>query len=308
MRLAASVCSLIALLNCAPAVRRTGPPPDAAQVAQLWIDPGGVRDLRDGPAATLGVRDRPEPDGRFDILERDTGGFSITYHVKDARGREWNVKVGPESQTEIVASRIVWALGYHALPSFFVERWIGVEHGRGAQFGGARFRPHRLPLKSQGTWSWQQNPFVGTRPYQGLLVLMMIVNSTDLKNQNNELYDLQGEQREGASRWYVVKDLGASLGETGRFDPRRGDVDAFEREPFVKGVADERVHFSYHGRHQELVAAIRPDAVRWTCERLARLTDRQLRDAFEAGHVDAATARRYVARIHQKIEEGLRLQ
>ena len=45
----------------------------------------------------------------------------------------------------------------------------------------ARFRPHRLPLTPHGTWSWQENPFVGTRPYQGLLVLMMILTIVQLR-------------------------------------------------------------------------------------------------------------------------------
>src|SRR4030095_14173384 len=116
----------------------------------------------------------------------------ITYRVKDQRQREWNVKIGPEAQTEVVASRIVWGLGYHQVPSYFVERWISVTGTKGDLLGGARFRPHEMGLKSRGTWSWQQNPFVGTPQYKGLLVLMMILNSTDLKNDNNELYDVVG--------------------------------------------------------------------------------------------------------------------
>ncbi len=111
-----------------------------------------------------------------------------------------------------------------------------------------------------------------------------------------------------ASRWDVVKDLGASLGETGCFDPRRGNVDAFEREPFVRSVEHGRVRFGYQGRHQELVDAFPGDGVSWTAERLAKLTDRQWRDAFAAGHVDASTTACYVARSRQKIEEGLALR
>jgi hypothetical protein len=303
---------LIGLLGsesaCAPAVKPTGDgAPGGAVLAELWNDPGPApRDLANGVGD---AGPRPVVDGRYDVVSRDTAGFSITYRVRDERKREWHVKIGPEAQTEVVASRLVWALGYHQLPSYFVERWIAVDHAKGQTIGGGRFRPHELGLESRGTWSWQRNPFVGTRPYQGLLVLMMILNSTDLKNDNNEVYDVIGEPREGgARRWYVVKDLGASLGETGRMDPRRGYVDGFEREPFIRDVHAGRVQFAFRGRHQELLQRITVDDVRWTCERLRKLTDRQWRDAFRAGGYTDDQTMRFVRRIKQKIDEGLALR
>jgi len=276
-------------------------------MAEFWIEPTDTpRNLTDGPLYD-GVK--PASDAHYEILSKDTRGFSITYRVRDTRAREWNVKIGPESQTEVVTSRILWALGYHEVPSYFVERWVGVAKGRPPQqFGGARFRPRHLPVKSVGTWSWQRNPFVGTPPYNGLLVLMMILNGTDLKNDNNELYEVAGGARERASRWYVVKDLGASLGETGRFDPRRGHIEAFEREPFITGVDNGRVRFGYRGRHRELLERITVDDVRWMCGRLQRIDDRQWRDAFKAGNFMDDVAARYVAKIRQKVDEGLKLQ
>jgi hypothetical protein len=137
----------------------------------------------------------------------------------------------------------------------------------------------------------------------------MVLNSTDLKNDNNELYETgDSSTRDGASRWYVVKDLGASLGETGRMDPRRGDIASFEREPFITGVDEGRVRFGYRGRHQELLERIEAEDVVWTCERLQKLTDRQWRDAFRAGNFSEEVTGRYVARIRQKIDEGMKLK
>jgi hypothetical protein len=251
---------------------------------------------------------RPVVDGRYTVKRKDTSGFSTTYKVHDADGREWNVKIGPEAQTEVVASRIVWALGYHELPSYFVERWIAVEHAKGAQLGGGRFRPHDMGLSSRGTWSWHQNPFIGTAPYNGLLVLMTILNSTDLKDDNNEVYDTDREAREDPPRWYVVKDLGASLGETGRMEPRRGYIDGFEQEPFITGAHNGLVQFAFRGRHQELLQRIRVDDVHWICERLQKVTDQQWRDAFRAGNFSPDVTARYVARIRQKVKEGLDLR
>jgi len=292
---------------CAPAMRRTPAGPlTNAELAELWVDPGAtLRDLATGPAAGI---PRPDRDAPYEILSRETGGFSITYVVRDRSGRKWHVKIGPEAQTEVVTSRIVWALGYHELPSYFVERWIGVEHQRGEMFGGARFRPDDDGLKNRGVWEWQRNPFVGARPFNGLIVLMMVLNSTDLKNENNGVYDVVGSPREGAARWYVVKDLGASLGETGRFDPRRGYIDGFEREPFTIGVSDGFVRFAFRGRHQELLQRIRELDVRWMSGRVLQITDKQLRDAFRAGGYDAAVTNRFVARIKEKAREGLALR
>jgi hypothetical protein len=139
-------------------------------------------------------------------------------------------------------------------------------------------------------------------------VLMMILNSTDLKNENNTLYEVVGRPLEKASQWYVVKDLGASLGETGRMDPRRGYIDGFEREPFTVGVENGRVRFGFRGRHQELIANITMEDVRWTCSRLQKITDRQWIDAFRAGNFSEDLTRRYVTRIQQKITQGLELK
>jgi hypothetical protein len=292
-----------------PEVKQTGGGrPSNAEAAQLWVDPGGqTRNLFDGVGGNVA---RPQRDQKFQVLDVDTRGYSITYRVRDARGAEWNVKIGPEAQTEVVSSRLVWALGYHQIPSYFVERWTADDDGKQQVLGGARFRPRLkdIGFDGKGTWSWQQNPFVGTRSYNGLLALMMILNSTDLKNENNEVYEVERGQREEARRWYVVKDLGASLGETGRFDPRRGYIDGFEREPFVLGVENGFVRFAFRGRHQELLQRIAIADVKWISGRVLKITDAQFKDAFRAGGYDDVVTSRYIARIRQKAQEGLALQ
>jgi hypothetical protein len=161
-------------------------------------------------------------------------------------------------------------------------------------------------LHHAGTWSWQQNPFVGMRPYQGLLVMLMMFDSSDIKNDNNALYDVSGSSN-SVAHWYVVRDLGTALGETGRLAPQRGDADIFEREPFITGVNGGLVQFNYHGWHQELFSRISPDDVAWACEALAQLSSRQWSEAFRAGGFDPALADRFIGRLQQKIAEGRRL-
>ncbi len=300
---------MVALLSgCAVPIVRSTEPGSSSQAprAQLWVDPGDTpRDLEAGAG---GTHRRPQRDARYEVLEKDTGGFSITYRVRDTRGGEWNVKIGPEAQPEVVGSRILWAVGYHQLPSYFVERWVAVEDGREQTLGGARFRPRDLPFEGDGPWSWQQNPFVGTREYNGLLSLLMLINSTDLKNDNNEIYTREDGARGEPRKLYVVKDLGASLGETGRVDPRRNFIDGFEREPFLRGLEGGFVRFAFRGRHQGLVRRIPLADLQWACRRVLAVTERQWRDAFRAANYAPDTTARYVARIRAKAEEGLALR
>ena len=101
------------------------------------------------------------------------------------------------------------------------------------------------------------NPFRATPPHRGLLVMMIMLNNSDLKPAQNTIYDLK-RPREGAQRWYVVRDLGHSFGETGKFRADRNDIVEFETEAFTKGVENGRVKFNWSGFHRELVRSSRP--------------------------------------------------
>jgi hypothetical protein len=161
-------------------------------------------------------------------------------------------------------------------------------------------------LKDRGEWSWQQNPFVGTTPYRGLLAILMMFNSSDLKNSNNTLYEFRSAERR--EYWYVVRDLGTALGTTGRFAPLKNNVDAFERYPFVLGVRGSYVQFHYQGWHQELVRErIRPRDLAWAGDLLDGLSDRQWQDAFRAGGYPPHTATRFIRVLENKIAASRRL-
>jgi hypothetical protein len=315
-RHAAAACAAAAVLleeGCARLPHKmrstaTGPL-TAAQAAELWVEPEdiSVRDLFYGPG---GPGLAPAPGARFQFLEKDTKGYSWGYDVKDAGGMEWSTKYGPEAHSEVVASRLAWAIGFHQPPMYHLDRWElvgGPDAGPGRP---SRFRP-KLPWQRRGgEWSWHANPFVGTAPYRGLLVLMRILNNWDLLDRNTAVFHLHPPV-DGVPRWYVVIDLGASLGRT-RIVPdsgTRNDVEDFEQQGFLKGVdGDGHVRFDDLGRwHRELFSELTPDDVRWTCQRLNRLTDRQWNDAFRAAGYDDATAARFIRRIREKVAAGLAL-
>jgi len=108
-----------------------------------------------------------------------------------------------------------------------------------------------------------------------------------------------------------VIDLGASLGRT-RIVPvsgTRSDAEDFEVQGFIKGVDDKgRVRFDDLGRwHRELFADLTPADVRWTCERLSRITPRQWDDAFRAAGYKGEDSRRFLRKIQEKIAQGMAL-
>jgi hypothetical protein len=137
-----------------------------------------------------------------------------------------------------------------------------------------------------------------------------MVNNWDILDRNNLVYELD-PPRDGVSRFYVVKDLGASLGRTTALwhQGTKNDVEDFEKQPFIDRVEGGLVHFEDKGRrHRDLYRNISVEDVRWTCERLAKLSPKQWQDAFRAAHYDAETAARFISRLRQKVEEGRRLQ
>jgi hypothetical protein len=300
MHAAALLLGALAILSPSEALLAT------SDLAELWVQPGPGRDLFHGVG---GPQLAPDPLAVFTVLETKKGGFSNGYTVQDPRGREWKAKLYPEARTEVAASRILWAVGYHQPPVYALERWsANGAKGRNPQ-PVARFReeaPEFHGLTESGRWSYSDNPVIGTQPLAGLLVLQVMLGNSDLKADNNMLYTLS-RPVEGAQRWYVARDLGHTFGRTGVRDAPRDDADVFDATPFVTAVNGEVVTFDYRGLHQQLFRNITKSDVYWICSRLSLLSDKQWADAFRAAGYAEPTAQRYIRRLKQKVAEGLAL-
>ena len=306
----------VAAGGCSKALRDAPRPTVAATEAErlmpeLWRDPGNMTalDLFHGAG---GAERQPPPGASWTFVAQDTKGFSPGWDVRDAAGTEWSVKLGPESQSEVVASRIVWAMGYHQPPTYYVPGWTLADGPQPGPQPPGRFRPAVPQARRTGEWSWERNPFAHTRPFRGLLVLMRVLNNWDLLDRNNTVYEFE-PPRAGVRRWFVIIDLGASFGKAHGLESRRSgtrsDPEGYESQGFLEGVnSDGYVEFDQLGKwHRGLFGELRPADVKWTCERLARLTPRQWEDAFRAGGYDAATSARFIALVRRRIDAGLSL-
>jgi hypothetical protein len=278
----------------------------------LWKAPADIEslDLFYGPGGREGA---PNLSDKFTFVERDTNGTQLKIYVKDSEGRDWTVKFGPEARPETTATRIVWAMGYHADEDYFVKS-VHIDGWKGEAVS-VRFKRRHNGFKDVGLWTWEHNPFNGTRELDGLKVLMALLNNWDLKYDNNKV--LKPDKKSGEDpdeRIYYVGDLGASFGKTGSLahkihfpgDPPAGTKDKpdqYARQSFITGVDNGAVHFHYKGKDHAALQGIPVQNARWMGTMLGRLSDKQLADAFRAGGYSDSEVSLLVRAMHERIAE-----
>jgi hypothetical protein len=281
----------------------------------MWEDPGDLekRDLFYGIGGKKGA---PDLSAKFTFVQRKTsGGHWKKIIVEDDRDRRWVVKFGPEARPETVASRLVWAVGYHTDQDYFVKRAHIEGYGDDA-ICDVRFERDNDGFKKVERWSWDSNPFVGTRELDGLKVLMALLNNFDLKTLNNKIVRPSKKKGGEATQLiYYVSDLGATLGSTGKWFtslPLFGELPAgtqgkpkdFVEHRFIADVSHGLV--SFHNKRQRASRAlegVRVENARWMGNLLARLSDKQLSDAFRAGGFDEAETAVYLRAMRDRISQ-----
>jgi hypothetical protein len=299
------------MLICGSTV--VSPTLSAREVAldRFWQRPDDLAE-RDLVYGTWGREHAPDPTGTYTIVKPELTGVNPRIIVRDVKGRLWNVEQPrhdrkAEGQMEVVVSRVLSAVGYFQPPVYFLPSFTAVDHLGTRIEPGGRFRLDHPALEERGEWSWQQNPFLGTRPYRGLLVIMILFNSSDFKDSHNFVYEYR-RSPDQIERWFVVRDLGPALGSTDASRSAWGDLTEFERQGFIADVKDGFVEFDHHGLHQEVIRQrITPEDVRWASALLSGLTDEQWHEAFRAGGYGPAPRQRFITRLLEKIREGLRI-
>jgi hypothetical protein len=257
----------------------------------LWREPTDIasRDLYLGPG---GAAMKPDL-SRVTFVKVETGGFSTKYRVKDGSGRTWVVKVGQEARPETAAVRLAWAVGYQTEVNYLYPcvRIVGAPKPHKKEYecegnghANVRFEARPDNIKRLEEWSWKQNPFIGKREFNGMLVLMSFLNNWDIKDSNNKILLVNNERGQPELR-YIISDLGATFGKTGGFMSRsRNEPEDFVKAKFVEGVEGGRVRLNYNGKETSLFRNISVSDAKWLGGLLAQLSDRQLQDAFRAAN------------------------
>lgn len=279
----------------------------------LWRNPTDIatRDVFYGPG---GKEHAPQPAATYTFLKEDLNGTNPKFVVSDQDGVKWKVKLGAEARPEVVASRLVWAAGYFANEDYFLERLHPVNmpahlerrHAdKYLQPDGSvldvRLKRDLKNEKKIGTWEWRSNPFAGTREWNGLRVLMALINNWDLKDINNGIYREKNPDG-GSDLVYMVTDLGSSFG-TVNFIPNhekaKGNLESYINSRFIRKVGGNSVDFNDPQRPALVVLANPHEYVmrlneewigrkipladaRWMGQLLAKLSPDQIRDAFRA--------------------------
>ena len=280
----------------------------------LWKEPppATMSDWTWGPGGRESV---PQPP--FTFLKEKMDGTNSKVEVRDAANRIWVVKFGSEVHSDTFAPRLLHVLGYAATPTYYVaEGTISDVHGlkrakyfvsKTGAFQNARFKLHHgdaAGAKST-TWSWTENPFVGSHELGGLKILMMLTSNWDAKDAR----DGDGESNNATvgAGWYAVTDWGASMGKTGGYFSRaRWDWIGYRTQTarFVRAAPDGSLVWAFKGKHgQDITGGVRVEDVRWLMTYLARVTDEGLQAGFVASGASPAVASEFTSCVRARIDQ-----
>lgn len=266
----------------------------------------------------------PAPKSPFRFVSEDAEGSTPKVLVRDARGATWSVKFGEEVKAEVFATRMVAALGYYSDVCHYVAygRIVGARSLKRADkyidsrghFRNARFeyRDPSLRFVEQAGWTWKENPFLRTRQFNGLKILVMLLSNWDNKDASDPTSNtgiLERRTRDGRQRIYYVTDWGGAMGKWGNVLFRsKWDCSDFagQSDDFIKKLdADGEVKFGFAtGNHGgDFKDDISVADVAWLARRLKPITDTQLRTALRQSGATAHEAQHFTRSLRLRIRQ-----
>ncbi len=300
--------------------------------AAIWSKPGDLaqRNLFYGSGG-----EQHQPHGMLSFVEEDHAGSNPKIYVRDQDGTKWTAKMGVEAKPETAAAHLLWAVGYYTDEDYFVPQ-VSVEgipphlqrgqnliepHGR---IENVRLKRHIEGQKKIGNWKWRDNPFSRTRQFNGLRVMMALMNSWDLKDENNAIYE---RKQGGPRKVYVVSDLGASFGTIGYSWTQamaKGNLNSYRHSKFIKKAGPEFIDFNAPGRPALIYFVDVPglihrlrmrwvgrhiprEDVKWMGDLLSRLSSQQIQDAFRSAGYSPHEIEDFTKIVQERIDELTKL-
>jgi hypothetical protein len=333
---------------CATFGARLSPEATAARSAVF----NRARVWRQTNVRAMNLKEGPQPPGAFRLgatvvcsyREKQLGGNSPKFACVIGSNDEVKVKFGGtngEVYGEVLATRLLWALGFGADRMYSVSV---VCHGCPSQFGGielpngdSRFDPAVIERKMQGSewpredgggWSWKELDAVNAaggapRAHRDALKLLAVfLQHTDSKPEQQRIVCLplgRARTRESCdSPFLMINDAGLTFGRANRFNANdAGSVNlvVWRQTPVWKDPTGciGNLPKSFTGTLEDPV--ISEEGRRFLAALLGQLSDRQIRDLFEAARVHLrvrnpgdpssgfATVEEWVAAFKQKRTE-----
>ena len=289
----------------------------ALRYAQVWM-PSDIasKDLKTGPAGKGSFE--PGATVKCDYVEAKQTGtpkFDCAISPDDTIRVKYGEENG-EIYSEVIASRLLWALGFgadHVYPVTVVCTGCPADpmksHKRGdgtRTFRAAvierKFAGDEIELHKDSGWGWVELTFVdqtsGGAPLahrDALKLLAAFIQHTDTKPQQQRLVCLDrekglkpAEDRTCANPFMMINDLGKTFGKASMFNSDRPSAVNLKEWSSAPVWKDDEGCVAYLPKsmtgtleHPKIGEAGR----KFLSGLLAQLSDQQLRDMFEAGRV-----------------------
>lgn len=242
--------------------------------------------------------------------------------MTDKNGVKWTMKFGAEAHSDVAAPRLAWALGYGVDESYYVK--VGKIEGLSADtdlgkckpfvdadgtFGEARFKRHDATSKHlkgetknkanpkdediDADWDERKNPGVPPEQLSGLLILEVMVHNWDAQPKNNKIVHIANP--ESPVNLYIVSDWGASFGQM----KSKGILSDYQKESsFIRKVENGMVLLKF----EDVISGMIPvhekiplAHAQWFRKQLARLSDTDIRAAFQAAYATEDVNKAYTS-------------
>lgn len=160
-------------------------------------------------------------------------------------------------------------------------------------------------MRTGKQWSFDSNPFLGSKELSGLKILTVLLNNWDIKRSNTAVFQVSGENGR-LEDWYLFSDLGSTFGRTDHHAAliskrSRWSLKDFQEQPFIDRTANGLLDFHYRGAPP--IDMVSLEHARWFAGLASQLSHDQVRQAFKAAGASAADIEGFSSRVIAKIGE-----